>query len=155
MASIPAVPYGNIVPIMIPMHLEQGQTALFKQFHTIVVYSYRYIVLLGPILQHFFCIFVAYNYQVQGFAVSGILDRHLMQGYTRWHSDTPDSTRGFLLVDQLFKFCIQLKQLVVMLCCILGIDPNKSHECANRHFPITACVHDLADINYKVLHNLF
>ena len=44
----PGVVNGDIVPVMIPLHLEKSKASIVIQFHAIGFYHCMYVVAFGP-----------------------------------------------------------------------------------------------------------
>ena len=83
MATLPTVPYGDIMPIVPPLQLEQVETTIFKDLHATVFHSDLHIGSTRPIPQHLGGIGSPHDDDVQGLATTILGNGHSMQAGAR------------------------------------------------------------------------
>jgi hypothetical protein len=60
-ATIPVIPYSDVVPIVRPIYLEQIQALIFVQLHAIVFNRSTRVIIASPFSQQLFGVFFS-NY---------------------------------------------------------------------------------------------
>ena len=76
MAFVPAVPDGDVFPIVLPLHVEKAVAPLFKDLHAIAFYYDLARSVLSPLFQEFFCIVVPHDHDVKGLTAPEIAYGH-------------------------------------------------------------------------------